>query len=210
MAGKEYENKYYEQGFTYIVGTDEAGRGPLAGPVVVGACILPKEYDNPLIDDSKQLTDKKRRELFELIKEVAVAYSIVIIEPQEIDRSNIYECARKGMSEAIRCLGNDVEIILTDAMPLKNFEQPVEAIIKGDAKSQTIAAASILAKVTRDDIMIKYDQQYPQYHFAQNKGYGTKEHFEALEKYGPCPIHRMSFEPIKSMIAIKLDLHFDD
>jgi len=210
MAGKEYENKYYAQGFTYIAGTDEAGRGPLAGPVVVGACILPKNYDNPLIDDSKKLTDKKRRELFEIIKDVALAYSIIIIGPEEIDRTNIYECARHGMSEAIRSLGDLVDVILTDAMPLKNFNQPLEAIIKGDANSQTIAAASILAKVTRDDLMIEYDKLYPQYNFAKNKGYGTKDHFDALEKYGPCPIHRKTFEPIRSMIALKLDLHFDD
>ena len=192
------------------MGCDEAGRGPLCGPVVCAACIMEENYINDEINDSKKLTDKKRRELFDVIISHAISYAIVAISPQEIDKINIYEASRKGMQDAIDLLKVKPDYILTDAMPLLKFKDiPQEAIIKGDAKSINIAAASILAKVTRDNILLEYDKKYPQYQFAKHKGYPTKLHLELLEKYGPIKeIYRFSYKPVQKFNyeQIKLDI----
>ncbi len=196
----DYERALYKKGYTYIAGCDEAGRGPLAGPVVAAAVIFDKNYRNDEIDDSKKLSDKKRRKLFQEIKENAIAYEITIISPKKIDEINIYEASRLAMFESVKRLQVKPDYILTDAMPLKNITIPQENIIKGDAKALSIAAASILAKVTRDDIMIELDRTYPQYGFAKHKGYPTKEHLSALQKYGPIEgVYRYSYGPVKEL-----------
>ena len=199
MANLEYESKYYEKGLTLIAGSDEAGRGPLAGPLVVAACILPKGYQHELINDSKKLTDKKRRMLYEIIKKDALAYHIEVIDIDTIDKINIYQASKLGMKICLEKLSIKPEAALLDAMNV-DMDYPVESIIKGDEKSLSIAAASILAKVYRDDLMIEYSKEYPQYQFDKNKGYGTKVHLEALDKYGITPIHRKTYEPIKTML----------
>ena len=195
MANLEYESKYYEKGLTLIAGSDEAGRGPL----VVAACILPKGYQHELINDSKKLTDKKRRMLYETIKKDALAYHIEVIDIETIDKINIYQASKLGMKICLEKLSIKPEAALLDAMNL-DMDYPVESIIKGDEKSLSIAAASILAKVYRDDLMIEYSKEYPQYQFDKNKGYGTKVHLEALDKYGITPLHRKTYEPVKSML----------
>lgn len=206
----DYEKPLYKKGYKLIVGCDEAGRGPLCGPVVCAACIMEENYINDEINDSKKLTDKKRRQLFDVIISHAISYAIVAISPQEIDKINIYEASRKGMQDAIDLLKVKPDYILTDAMPLLKFKDiPQEAIIKGDAKSINIAAASILAKVTRDNILLEYDKKYPQYQFAKHKGYPTKLHLELLEKYGPIKeIYRFSYKPVQKFNyeQIKLDI----
>ena len=199
MANLEYESKYYEKGLTLIAGSDEAGRGHLAGPLVVAACILPKGYQHELINDSKKLTDKKRRMLYETIKKDALAYHIEVIDIETIDKINIYQASKLGMKICLEKLSIKPEAALLDAMNL-DMDYPVESIIKGDEKSLSIAAASILAKVYRDDLMIEYSKEYPQYQFDKNKGYGTKVHLEALDKYGITPLHRKTYEPVKSML----------
>lgn len=205
MANLEYEKQFYEQGLYLIAGCDEAGRGPLAGPVVCAAVILPKDYCNPLINDSKKLTEKKRETLFEIIKNDALAYNIQVIDEKTIDEINIYQASKLGMERALNALKIKPEAVLSDAMQL-NIEQPYLPLIKGDAKSQNIAAASILAKVYRDHLMYDFDKKYPEYDFAHNKGYGTKKHLAALEKYGITPIHRRTYEPVKSMQQLKFDI----
>lgn len=205
MAGLEYEIKYREMGHKFIVGLDEAGRGPIAGPLVVAACILPVDYDNPLIDDSKKLSEKKRELLFEEIKKVSLDYSIEILEIEEIDKLNIYKASKTGMERCLKKLTHPYDVALTDAMPI-DCSVPFEAIIKGDAKSQSIAAASILAKVTRDHLMLELAKLYPEYDLENNKGYGTKKHLEAIEKHGILPIHRTTYEPIKSKLVEQLSL----
>ncbi len=203
MAGLEYENKYRSMGYKFVVGTDEAGRGPIAGPLVVAACILPVDYDNPLIDDSKKLNEKKRELLFEEIKKVALDYSIEIISVEEVDKLNIYKASKIGMERCLKKLTHPYDVVLTDAMPI-DCSVPFEAIIKGDAKSQSIAAASILAKVTRDHIMLELASLYPEYDLENNKGYGTKKHLDAIEEHGILPIHRTTYEPIKSKLVEQL------
>ena len=205
MAGLEYEIKYREMGHKFIVGLDEAGRGPIAGPLVVAACILPVDYDNPLIDDSKKLSEKKRELLFEEIKKVSLDYSIEILDIEEIDKLNIYKASKTGMERCLKKLTHPYDVALTDAMPI-DCSVPFEAIIKGDAKSQSIAAASILAKVTRDHLMLELAKLYPEYDLENNKGYGTKKHLEAIEKHGILPIHRTTYEPIKSKLVEQLSL----
>ena len=204
----DYEKHLIEQGYKVIVGCDEAGRGPLCGPVVCAACVFPTNYQNEEINDSKKLTEKKRNKLFEVIKKDAVSYSIVIISPQEIDKINIYAASRKGMQEAIKGLNVIPDYILTDAMPLLEFNDiQKEALIKGDAKSMNIAAASILAKVTRDLIMDELDEKYPQYEFKKHKGYPTKRHLELLEKFGPIKeIYRYSYGPVKKFTFEQITL----
>ncbi|MDR0832011.1 MAG: ribonuclease HII [Bacillales bacterium] len=192
----EFENKYKSLGYKTILGLDEAGRGPLAGPVVIAGVILNEGFYNEEINDSKKLTEKTRERLYPIIIENS-KYQIEIISNEEIDKSNIYKVCQNAMIKIANILKPD--FTLSDAMPLNN-EIPHEAIIKGDSKSLSIASASILAKVTRDKIMKDYSLLYPLYNFKQNKGYGTKEHFQALNKYGPCPIHRLSFEPLKSLL----------
>jgi len=201
----EYEDALYKKGVTYIAGTDEAGRGPLAGPVVAAAVILKKGAKIEGVDDSKKLTDKKRRALIEIIKKEALAIGIAIVSPQEIDRINIYRASKEAMISAIQSLKIKPEYILADAMMLEEeLGIPTESIIKGDQKSASIAAASIVAKVTRDEYMIEMDKLFPMYGFKKHMGYPTKAHIEAIEIYGVSPIHRRTFEPIKSIIREKL------
>lgn len=186
---------------TYIAGFDEAGRGPLAGPVSTAGVVLPPDYKNDLINDSKKLTDKQRRKLFEEIKEVALAYYVCLVPVETIDTVNILEADRQGMETCLAEITKKqkVDFIITDYMTL-HTDIDFLSIPKGDATSIAVAAASILAKVTRDDYMIQLDKQYPIYHFAKNKGYGTKDHLQAIENYGFIPgVHRLSFEPVKSM-----------
>lgn len=203
MAGLEFEKRFRDQGLMYIAGCDEAGRGPLAGPLVVAACILPIDYDNKEIDDSKKLNEKKREELFLEIKNVALDYVIEVIDVEEVDARNIYRASKVGMERCLQKLKHHYDAVLTDAMPI-DTNKPYEAIVKGDAKSQNIAAASILAKVTRDHIMYELDKLYPEYDLKSNKGYGTKKHLDAIEKYGILPIHRKTYEPIKSKLLEQL------
>lgn len=188
---KFFENKYSD--YNYICGIDEVGRGPLAGPVVAGAVILPKDCDILYINDSKKLTAAKREELFHVIMEKAVSAKTALVSPQYIDEVNILQATYEAMRKAIVALDVQPDILLNDAVniPLVNIKQV--PIIKGDAKSISIGAASIIAKVTRDAMMVEYDKIYPEYDFASNKGYGSAKHIEALKKYGPCPIHRRSF-----------------
>jgi ribonuclease HII len=195
----DYEQPLYNKGYKRIVGTDEAGRGPLCGPVVCAACVLPPDYKNELINDSKKLTEKKRELLFDEIIEHALDYKIIAISPEEIDEINIYEASRKGMTLAIQGLKEKPDYILTDCMPLLEFDGiPQEDLVKGDAKAMCIAAASILAKVTRDRIMAEIDAKYPQYNIKKHKGYPTKEHMELLKKYGPIKgLYRYSYKPVK-------------
>ncbi len=188
---KFFENKYSD--YNYICGIDEVGRGPLAGPVVAGAVILPKDCDILYINDSKKLTAAKREELFQIIMEKAVSAKTALVSPQYIDEVNILQATYEAMRKAIAALDVQPDILLNDAVniPMVNIKQV--PIIKGDAKSISIGAASIIAKVTRDAMMVEYDKIYPEYDFASNKGYGSAKHIEALKKYGPCPIHRRSF-----------------
>lgn len=185
----------------FIAGFDEAGRGPLAGPVSSAGVVLPLDYDNPLINDSKKLTDKERRKLFAEIKEVALAYFVCLVPVETIDSINILEADRLGMETCLMEIlkKQEVDFIITDYMKL-HTDIDLLSIPKGDATSLSVAAASILAKVTRDDYMMELDGKYPQYHFAKNKGYGTKDHLAALKEYGFVEgVHRKSFEPVKSM-----------
>lgn len=186
-----YEEKYRE--YDYICGVDEAGRGPLAGPVVAGAVILPKDCRILYINDSKQLTEKKREELYDVIMEQAVACGVGYASPQRIDEINILQATYEAMREAIAALSPQPDILLNDAVTIPRVALPQVPIIKGDAKSISIGAASIIAKVTRDRLMAEYDRLYPEYGFAGNKGYGSSGHIEALKKHGPTPIHRRSF-----------------
>ena len=188
---KEYEKKYGE--YSYICGIDEVGRGPLAGPVVAGAVILPRDCDILYLNDSKQLSEKKREELNDIILEKAVATGIGVISPERIDEINILQATYIAMRQAIAELAVAPDLLLNDAVTIPEVSVKQVPIIKGDAKSISIGAASIIAKVTRDRLMKEYDAIMPEYGFAQNKGYGTKEHIEALQKYGPSPIHRKSF-----------------
>ena len=180
-------------GLRLICGVDEAGRGPLAGPVCAAAVILPEHLQIPGLNDSKKLTDKKRRELFPVIQEQAVAYGIGLASEQEIDEINILQATFLAMRRALDQLSVRPEIALIDGNRETDFGLPVKTVVKGDSLSANIAAASILAKVTRDNIMVELAQQYPEYGFEIHKGYGTKAHYEALRTYGPCPIHRKTF-----------------
>lgn len=192
----QFEEKFYEQGFRFIAGIDEVGRGPLAGPVVAAAVILPKNARILGLNDSKQLSHAKREELFDEIQEQAVSIGIGVVEPEIIDQINIYEATKVAMKKAVQDLNWKPDALLIDAMKL-DLALPQENLIKGDARSNSIAAASIIAKVTRDQLMVDYAQQYPHYGFEHNAGYGTKEHLEAVAQYGVLPIHRRSFAPIK-------------
>ena len=186
-----YEKEYSD--CTYICGIDEVGRGPFAGPVVAGAVILPKDDPILYLNDSKKLSEKKREALYDEIMERAVATGIGIVSPARIDEINILQATYEAMREAIKGLGVEPGLLLNDAVTIPGVEIPQIPIVKGDAKSVSIAAASILAKVTRDHMMMEYDEIYPGYGFGKHKGYGTKAHIEALKELGPCPIHRRSF-----------------
>ena len=189
----EIENGLYSQQVQVICGVDEAGRGPLAGPVCAAAVILPRDLQIPGLTDSKKLTDKKRRELFSVIQEKAVAYGIGLASEQEIDEINILQATFLAMQRALDQLGVRPDLALIDGNREKDFGLPVKTVVKGDSLSANIAAASILAKVTRDDIMIRLSEQYPEYGFEIHKGYGTKAHYAALAEHGPSAIHRRSF-----------------
>ena len=199
---REYENKYIEQGYKVIAGTDEAGRGPLVGPVVCACVVLPNDYNNDEINDSKQLTEKKREKLYDIIMQDALAVGVSIISAKEIDEINILEASRKGMIESYKEANKKIKIdvLLTDAMKIDTLSIPVEKIIKGDAKSISIAAASIIAKVTRDRILYELDKKYPEYGFSSHKGYPTKKHLEAIEKYGIFDEYRKTYGPVKKII----------
>ena len=192
----EYEKDCFSKGYKMVGGIDEAGRGPLAGPVVAACCILDPNEKILGLDDSKKLSEKKREELFVTIKEKALAYAICEAGPEEIDDINILEATKKAMRQCVKDLaakGQSPDILLIDAVNLSGTGLDVIPIIKGDAKSDSIAAASILAKVTRDHIMMEYDEVYPGYGFAKHKGYGTKDHYAAIREKGMTPIHRRSF-----------------
>lgn len=205
LQQKLAEMKAFDQettgGCRFIAGVDEVGRGPLAGPVVAAAVILPEDFDIPGIDDSKKLTEKKREALFPVIKEHALAYGIGRADHKRIDEINILEATKEAMTEAVGNAadmlkekhGQDIEHVLFDAMKIDAVKFPQTSVIKGDAKSVSIAAASVIAKVTRDRLMVELAEKYPHYAFEKNKGYGTKAHYEGLEKAGPCEIHRMTF-----------------
>lgn len=194
---KEFEYQYWKD-YDYICGIDEVGRGPLAGPVMAAAVIFPKDVNLLYLNDSKQLSEKKREELYEEIKATAISYAVGIADVATIDEINILQADYVAMRQAISKLSVVPEILLNDAVTIPSVNQPQVPIIKGDTKSISIAAASILAKVERDRLMCVYDELYPQYGFARNKGYGSAEHIEAIRKYGPCDIHRRTF--IKNFI----------
>lgn len=198
-----YENELKKQGYKYIVGTDEVGRGPMAGPLVVACVILPDDEIIEGLNDSKKLTEKKREELSKIIKEKAIEYQIQYMSVEEVDELNVYEASRQAMIKCIRKLKHKVDYVLSDAMPL-DFEYPCLSIIKGDSKSASIAAASIIAKVERDHYMVELAKQYPMYGFDKHKGYVTKAHLQAIEQYGVCEYHRISFAPVKKIIDMNI------
>ncbi|MEH7345213.1 ribonuclease HII [Bacillus sp. JJ1532] len=195
-----YEKKYRSEGFVHIAGVDEVGRGPLAGPVIAAAVILPPDFFLPGLDDSKKLSEQKRIEYYENIIESALDYHVGMINSEEIDRINIYEASKKAMHSAISGLKVKPDFLLIDAVKLST-PYPEEAIIKGDGKSISIAAASIIAKVTRDRLMVDLGREYPVYGFSTNMGYGTKEHLSAIQMFGITPHHRKSFAPVKNYIG---------
>lgn len=200
---KEYDDSYRKPGHNLIAGFDEAGRGPLCGPVVAAGVILPLNFDDSLINDSKQLAEKKRRLLFDKIIDKAIYYHISVISPKIIDDINILEASRLGMQEALDNMVNDgliPDVVITDYMKLKT-ESKLVAIKKGDATSLSVAAASILAKVTRDEILLKYDKNFPQYGFAKHKGYPTKDHLMAIDKYGLIDgFYRLTYKPVLAVL----------
>ena len=197
----DFEEQFYNEKIKVIVGVDEAGRGPLCGPVVAAACILPRTYINEKINDSKKLSEKKRELLYDEIINNALSYGVGIVDSKRIDEINIYEATKEAMHLAISQLKVDYDLILTDAMKLKDEKVDVIDIIKGDAKCQCIAAASIIAKVTRDRILLDMDQKHPEYGFKSHKGYGTKKHIEAIKEHGIIDgFHRETYEPIKSLL----------
>lgn len=196
-----YERKARKDGYQIIAGIDEAGRGPLAGPVVAAACYIPLRTVIPHVNDSKQLTPKRRAEIFDYImSNKKIIWGVGIISHEIIDEVNIYQATILAMKQAVANLGIKPQMLLVDGLKLPHEEIPCEKIIKGDAKSHSIAAASIIAKETRDRIMDDYHARWPEYGFDSHKGYGTQQHQEALAKFGPCPIHRKSFEPIRILL----------
>ena len=196
---KQIEDELYSSGANLICGIDEAGRGPLAGPVVVGAVIMPRDSMIEGVNDSKKISEKKREKLFDVITEEAIAYGVGIIDQKEIDRINILNATKEGLTMAVKELNPKPDLIIVDALSKIDTEGiPYKSIIKGDAKCYSIACASIIAKVTRDRIMRQWDEIYPQYGFIKHKGYGTAAHIAAIKEYGLCPLHRLSF--VKNII----------
>lgn len=193
MLDYTFENQFKNDKIVHICGVDEAGRGPLMGPVVAAACILPEGFEIIGLDDSKKLTEKKREELFELIVNNAIAYSVALATVEEIEKYNIRNASMLAMNRAVEGLALPADMALIDGNYSNGFKIPTKTVVKGDALVPSIAAASILAKVTRDRMCNEYDREYPEYGFAKHKGYGTKAHMDAIRKYGPCPIHRPSF-----------------
>jgi ribonuclease HII len=206
MASLEYENEFRRKGYSKILGIDEAGRGPLAGPLVVAGVILPEDFYNDEINDSKQLSDKKRRELYQVIMDNAIEVKVNIVDVETIDRLNILRATKEGMEEIVKLVGNNCDAVFVDAVKLDGVDKPVLSLIKGDALSVSIAAASIIAKVTRDDIMLELDKEYPMYDFKKNKGYGTKNHLLALDRYGVTKHHRMSYAPVYKASMPRFDI----
>ncbi len=202
----EYENELYNKGINYIGGVDEVGRGPLIGPVVASCVVLPKNFILEGLTDSKKLSEKKRNQFYDYIINNCVAYGIGVVSPEEIDEINIYEASRKAMLIAIDKVRNkiDLEHVLIDAMPI-DIDIPTTSIIKGDSKSISIAAASVVAKVTRDKMMYELDKEYPMYGFASHKGYPTKKHIEAIHKYGLIEGYRKTYGPVKEVIDEKVN-----
>lgn len=200
----KYENDLYNENYTLIGGVDEVGRGPLIGPVVAACCVLPKDFYLEGLTDSKKLTEKKRNIFFEYIKEKAIAYGIGIISPERIDEINIYNASKEAMIEAIKNVQKQIplEVVLVDAMPL-DIDIKSISIIHGDALSISIAAASVLAKVTRDKMMYELDKKYPMYGFGSHKGYPTKKHIEAMHKYGLIEGYRKTYGPVKELLEVK-------
>ena len=194
----KYEEELNLKGYRFICGCDEAGRGPMAGPLVASGVILPIGYKLDYLDDSKKLTPKKRDQLFDIIKKDAIAYEIEIISVEDVDKYNVYDASKIAMTRCVEKL-KQTDYVLTDCMPL-DIDLPVLSLIKGDSKSASIAAASILAKVTRDRIMEELDKEYPQYEFKKHKGYVTKRHLELLNEHGVSPVHRKSFAPVKKLL----------
>ena len=202
----DYEQQYYSKEIKYIAGCDEAGRGCLLGPVVGGAVILPKDFKCDLINDSKQLSEKQREEAYQIIKENAISWAVAEVSAEEIDEINILNASKKAMMLALAKLDHKYDMLITDAVKLPT-DLPFEAIIHGDARAMCIAAASIMAKVTRDHICYELDKKYPQYEIAKHKGYGTKLHLEKLKEYGPVKgLHRYSYAPVKSLFIEKIQL----
>lgn len=201
MSMYDYEGMFYDEGLYHVAGVDEVGRGPIAGPVTVAAVILPPMTMIPGLNDSKKLSEEKREALYDIIMEQAVAVSCVSYDAEKIDELNIYEATRQAMYEAIRTLPVKAEAVVVDAMKLPELTIPVESIIKGDSKSANIAAASIIAKVSRDRFMKSLDEEYAGYGFGIHKGYYTELHKEAIEQQGITPLHRKSFEPVKSIVG---------
>lgn len=194
MPDYSYEKGAVSKGFKYVCGVDEAGRGPLAGPVFAAAVILPEDLEIEGLNDSKKISEKKREQLFEIIKEKAVAYSVAFATVEEIEQFNILEATYLAMNRAIEGLNISADYALIDGNRVpRDIKISCETVIKGDAKSCSISAASILAKVSRDRLLLEYDKQYPEYEFKKHKGYGTAAHYEAVKKYGLCPVHRPSF-----------------
>lgn len=202
----DYEQRYYSKEIRYIAGCDEAGRGCLLGPVVAGAVILPKDFKCDLINDSKKLSEKQREEAYQIIKENAISWAVAEVSASEIDQINILNASRKAMQLALAKLDHSYDMVLTDAVKM-NIDLPFEAIIHGDAKAMCIAAASIMAKVTRDHICYELDKKYPNYQIAKHKGYGTKLHMDLLKKYGPIKeLYRFSYAPVKKFFIEKVNL----
>lgn len=198
MPDLEFEKRFAHLGV--IVGVDEAGRGPLAGPVSVGAAIVPEDFSHPLINDSKKLTEKRREALYdELYDDESIRWEVCLVEAEEVDEVNVLRATHLGMERAVKALGLKPGMCLIDGLAVPNFPYPQEAIVKGDGKSLSIATASIFAKVTRDRVMREAAERYPGYGFEKHKGYGTKGHLEALRTLGPCPIHRRSFQPVAQL-----------
>ena len=202
MPDFSFEKKLISSGHEIIAGVDEAGRGPLAGPVVAAAVILPKNFESVELDDSKKLSSARREKIYNNITspDSNVIYAYSIVDEGLIDKINILRATHKAMAQAVLNLSIKPSFVIIDGMPVKDFLLPNDSIVKGDSKSLSIAAASIIAKVERDKLMLKYSKLYPEYKFEKHKGYGTKAHLEALNKFGPCNIHRKSFAPVKKFL----------
>ena len=204
-----FERRAHQRGYRLIAGIDEAGRGPLAGPVVAAAVILPRDYENPEIKDSKKLTPRKRERLYEVIEHDALSIGLGVVEASVIDDVNVFQATLMAMKEAVSNLSLKPDYLIIDGSCCIFVPLPQEAVVKGDSRSISVASASIIAKVSRDSIMEIYHRQFPQYNFLKNKGYGTGEHREAIKKYGPCKIHRRSFRiRDKSPLQINAELEF--
>ena len=203
-CGFQHERTLHQRGFLCVAGLDEAGRGPLAGPVVAAAVVLPREFSHQFLDDSKKLTPLRRDELCaELMAHSDVRWRAAIVSPEEIDRLNILRATHEAMRRAVTALADAPDHVLIDGLPVHPFPIPQTALVGGDGLSFSIAAASVIAKVTRDRLMIEHDAAFPEYAFAQHKGYGTALHIERLKKHGPCPIHRRSFLPVRQALLAR-------